>query len=236
MIPEYLKITNEDNIELMSRYPDDYFDLAIVDPPYRDSNQPTKDMRNNGSMKSIEGRPNKEYFKQLNRVSKEQIIWGANNFQLPQFKGFIIWKKKTITDRFTMSMCEIASISEGLGTVSKWIEIAPQGKKEDPRIHPTQKPVALYKWLLKNYAKPNQKILDTHLGSGSIAIAIDSVNKIEQMNLTLTACELDTDYYKDSLKRIKEQTKWESVFTEEVKIENNQRDIFDDLKDFENKV
>ena len=81
-----MTITNEDNMELMARYSDKYFDLAIVDPPYRDENQPTKDMRINGSMKSLEGRPTKEYFNELLRVSKEQIIWGANNFQLPQFK------------------------------------------------------------------------------------------------------------------------------------------------------
>jgi site-specific DNA-methyltransferase (adenine-specific) len=81
-------------MELMAKYPDGYFELAIVDPPYRDINDPTQDMRNNGSMKSLEGRPTKEFWKELLRVSKNQIIWGANNFQLPQFKGFVVWKKK----------------------------------------------------------------------------------------------------------------------------------------------
>ena len=206
---EYLTITNEDNMDLMARYPDNHFDLAIVDPPYRDTNQPTKDMRKNGSMKSLEGRPTKEYWKELKRVSKEQIVWGANNFQLPQWKGFVAWKKKTIGINFTMSMLEIASLSENLGTTSKWIEILPQNPN---RIHPTQKPVQLYKWLLTNYAKEGDKILDTHLGSGSIAIAVDSVNKIEKMNLTLTACELDVDYFNSATKRIEEQTKWNSLF------------------------
>ena len=206
---EYLTITNEDNMDLMARYPDNHFDLAIVDPPYRDTNQPTKDMRKNGSMKSLEGRPTKEYWKELKRVSKEQIVWGANNFQLPQWKGFVAWKKKTIGINFTMSMLEIASLSENLGTTSKWIEILPQNPN---RIHPTQKPVQLYKWLLTNYAKEGDKILDTHLGSGSIAIAVDSVNKIEKMNLTLTACELDIDYFNSATKRIEEQTKWNSLF------------------------
>ncbi len=205
----YLNITNEDNIELMARYPDNYFDLAIVDPPYRDNNQPTKDMRSNGSMKSLEGRPSKEYFNELLRVSKEQIIWGANNFQLPQWKGFVAWKKKTIGINFTMSMLEVASLSENLGTTSKWIEIAPQNPE---RIHPTQKPVKLYEWLLMNYAKEGDKILDTHLGSGSIAIAIDNVNKIEQMNLELTACELDKDYFDSAIKRIEQQTKQQKLF------------------------
>jgi len=190
-----MKITCEDNMELMARYPDGYFDLAIVDPPYRDENQPTKDMRNNGSMKSLEGRPSKKYFKELSRVSKNQIIWGANNFELPQYKGFVVYKKKTISENFTMSMCEIASLSENLGTVSKWIEIAPQ----DPnRIHPTQKPVKLYEWLLMNYAKEGDKILDTHLGSGSIAIACHN------LGYDLTACELDKEYYDAAIKRIEQ--------------------------------
>ena len=186
-------ITNEDCMDLMARYKDNYFDLAIVDPPYRDENQPTKDMRANGSMKSLEGRPTKKYWNELLRVSKEQIIWGANNFELPQWKGFVAWKKKTIGINFTMSMVEIASLSENLGTTSKWIEIAPQ----DPnRVHPTQKPVKLYEWLLMNYAKENDKILDTHLGSGSIAIACHN------LGYDLTACELDKEYYEAAIKRI----------------------------------
>ena len=180
-----MNITNEDNMELMARYEDNFFDLAIVDPPYRDSNQPTKDMRNNGSMKSLEGRPTIKYWNELKRVSKEQIIWGANNFQLPQWKGFVAWKKKTIGINFTMSMLEIASLSENLGTTSKWIEIQPQSPN---RIHPTEKPIKLYEWLLINYAKEGDKILDTHLGSGSIAIACHN------LKFDLTACELDKDY------------------------------------------
>ena len=190
-----MKITNEDNMKLMARYEDNYFDLAIVDPPYRDSNQPTKDMRANGSMKSLEGRPTKDYFNELKRVSKEQIVWGANNFNLPQWKGFVAWKKKTIGLKFTMSMVEIASLSEKLGTTSKWIEIAPQNPN---RIHPTEKPVKLYEWLLMNYAKEGDKILDTHLGSGSIALACHN------LGFDLTACELDKDYYNSAMKRIEQ--------------------------------
>ena len=150
-----------DCMDYMKDIPDKYFDLAIVDPPYRDSNQPTKDMRLNGSMKSLEGRPNKEYFDELYRVSKNQIIWGANNFELPQFMGFVVWEKLTISESFTMSMAEIASLSKGLGTVSKIVKIQPQGTRKDPRIHPTQKPIKLYEWLLINYAKQGDKILDT---------------------------------------------------------------------------
>jgi len=201
-----MKITNEDNMALMARYPDNYFELAIVDPPYRDENAPTKDMRKNGQMETIQGRPSKEYFIELIRVSKNQIIWGANNFELPQFKGFVVWKKKTISENFTMSMCEIASISESLSTVSKWVEIAPQGTPKDPRIHPTQKPVKLYEWLLMNYAKEGDKILDTHLGSGSIALACHN------LGFDLTACELDEDYYNDAIKRIETHKKQITLF------------------------
>jgi site-specific DNA-methyltransferase (adenine-specific) len=188
-----INIYNRDCLEAMREMPDNAFDLAIVDPPYRDKNQPTKDMRANGSMDSIKGRPSIEYWNELKRVSKEQIIWGANNFELPQWMGFVVWKKKTIGEEFTMSMCEIAAISEGLGTVSKWIEIQPQ----DPdRIHPNQKPVALYKWLLDKYAKPGDRILDTHLGSGSIGIACYTYG------YNLTGFELDADYFNAAKRRI----------------------------------
>ncbi len=188
-------IYNQDCMEAMKEMSDNQFDLAIVDPPYRDVNQPTKDMRANGSMKSLEGRPTSEYWKELYRVSKEQIIWGANNFEQPQWKGFVVWKKKTISENFTMSMCEIASLSENLGTTSKWIEIAPQNPN---RIHPTEKPVKLYEWLLINYAKDGYKILDTHLGSGSIAIACHN------LGFDLTGYEIDKEYFEAAKKRIEQ--------------------------------
>ena len=188
-------IYNQDCMKAMKEMSDNQFDLAIVDPPYRDVNQPTKDMRANGSMKSLEGRPTSEYWKELYRVSKEQIIWGANNFEQPQWKGFVVWKKKTISENFTMSMCEIASLSENLGTTSKWIEIAPQNPN---RIHPTEKPVKLYEWLLINYAKDGYKILDTHLGSGSIAIACHN------LGFDLTGYEIDKEYFEAAKKRIEQ--------------------------------
>ena len=197
------KIHNQDCLEAMKLMQDNQFDLAIVDPPYRDTNQPTKDMRASGSMKSLEGRPSKEYFKELKRVSKEQIIWGANNFELSQWKGFVAWKKKTIGITFTMSMVEVASLSENLGTTSKWIEIAPQNPN---RIHPTQKPVKLYEWLLINYAKEGDKILDTHLGSGSIAIACHN------LGYDLTGYELDKEYYDNAIKRIKNHQAQTRIF------------------------
>ena len=202
-VTEKITITNEDNMTLMSRYPDKYFDLAIVDPPYRDNNQPTKDMRANGSMKTLQGRPSKEYWNELYRVSKNQIIWGANNFQLPQFKGFVIWDKGIPFD-FTMSMCEMASLSDGLSTISKIWKFRIAGAEN--RIHPTQKPRQLYNFLLKNYAKKNDKILDTHLGSGSIAMAC------HERGFELVACEIDKDYFDASIKRIKNHISQQRLF------------------------
>jgi len=189
---------NMDCMEGMKEIPDKYFDLAIVDPPYRDSsdNQPTKDMRENGSIKQFGDKPTQEYFKELFRVSKEQIIWGANNFNLPNYKGFVVWKKLTISEKFTMSMAEIAYLSEGLGTTSKIFEYAPQGTKEHPRIHPTQKPVALYHWLLNHYAKDGDKILDTHVGSASSLIAC------HDMGCEYLGFELDEQYYQLAEERL----------------------------------
>ena len=187
----------------MAKMPDKAYDLAIVDPPYRDRNQPTQDMRASGSMKSLEGRPQKEYWIQLNRISKEQIVWGANNFELPQWKGFVVWRKGAIPENFTMSMCEIASLSEGLGTVAKLVML---NMGQDDRIHPTQKPIALYKWLLKNYAKPGDKILDTHLGSGSIAISC------YDMGFDLTGYEIDKEYFDAAVKRLENHKKQLTLF------------------------
>lgn len=103
---------NMDCMEGMKQFPDKYFDLAVVDPPYRAQweNQPTKDMRKNGSMKHFGDKPQKNYFEELFRISKNQIIWGANNFELPPYKGFLVWRKLTISEDFTMSMAEIAYI------------------------------------------------------------------------------------------------------------------------------
>lgn len=186
---------NEDCMVGMKRYKDKHFSLAICDPPYRDENQPTKDMRANNMKKDFGKKPTVEYFAELSRVSKNQIIWGANNFQLPPFKGFAVWRKLSIGETFTMSMCEIAALSEGLATTSKYFEMVPQ----DPdRIHPTQKPVKLYKWLLHNYAKQGDLILDTHVGSASSLIAC------YDMGFDAVGFELDKDYYEASKKRLNE--------------------------------
>lgn len=191
-----INLYNVDCMEFMKAKTDKYYDLAIVDPPYRDQNQPTKDMRKNGSMKSLDGRPKKEYFDELFRISKNQIIWGANNFNLPTYMGFVVWEKITISESFTMSMAEIAYLSKELSTISKIFKYAPQSTKEQNRIHPTEKPIKLYKWLLKNYAKEGDKILDTHGGSMSIAIAC------HDMGFDLDLCELDKDYFEAGKKRL----------------------------------
>jgi len=192
---------------LMSRYPDNYFDLAIVDPPYGIgiSSNPVRQQHEKKQWDNAI--PTKEYFTELFRVSKNQIIWGGNYFDLPATQGFFIWDKKQPHD-FSLAMTEYA-----------WSSIQKPAKmwslsvlKERGKIHPTQKPVELYQWLLKNNSEANFKILDTHLGSGSIAIAVDALNKIEKMNLTLTACELDKEYFDKSMLRIKENTNWQSLF------------------------
>jgi site-specific DNA-methyltransferase (adenine-specific) len=203
-----IKLYNADCMEVMKTFKDKQFDLAIVDPPYRNQseNQPTKDMRRNGKIDVFGDKPDKTYFDELFRVSKNQIIWGANNFTLPNYKGFVIWKKLTISEAFTMSMAELAYLSEGLSTVSKIFEYAPQGKPDDPRIHPTQKPVQLYKWLLQNYAKDGDTILDTHFGSLSIGIAC------HDMKFDLTAIELDKDYYEQAKERLINHQKQLTLF------------------------
>jgi len=202
-----IQITNEDNMALMSRYEDNHFDLAIVDPPYRESkdndmNQWSRKNIASGRLKDWNDKPNQQYFDELLRVSKNQIIWGANNFNF-DFKGFIVWDKN-IAFGMKFSMCEIASLSENLATVSKMVKIRAAGA--ELRIHPTQKPVKLYEWILTHYAKQGYKILDTHLGSGSIAIACNN------LGFELTACELDKEYYDDSIKRIKNHISQQRLF------------------------
>ena len=198
---------NGDCMDGMAQFPDKYFELAIVDPPYRDAkdNAPTKDMREKGgNMRDFGNKPNKVYFDELFRVSKNQIIWGANNFELPIYKGFVVWRKTTISDSFTMSMAEIAYLSEGLATTSKVFDCAPQGTAENPRIHPTQKPVKLYEWLLGKYAHTGDKILDTHVGSASSLIAC------HKLHFDYIGFELDPDYYRmasDRLESAKSQMK-----------------------------
>lgn len=140
--------------------------------------------------------PPPEYFDELFRVSVNQIIWGGNYFSLPGTRCFIVWRKLTISENFSMSMAEYAWAS--FNANAKVFEYAPQGTQREPRIHPTQKPVALYKWLLKHYAKPGDRILDTHVGSGSSRIAC------RDMGYDFTGCEIDPDYWAAQEARFKE--------------------------------
>ena len=214
-ITDKIQITNEDNMLLMARYPDNYFDLAIVDPPYgiqRGGQTETftknpKHKRKLHKQKEWDNEtPTSEYFNELVRVSKNQIIWGANYFVEHLTKGtmgWIFWYKGQ--EGLSMSDGEIAYSSFQKATRQVNINrglIAQQGGS----IHPTQKPIALYKWLLDKYAKENDKILDTHLGSGSIAIAC------HDYNFELTACELDKEYYDKAIQRIKNHTNQTKLF------------------------
>jgi len=158
--------------------------------------------------------PTKEYFDELQRISKNQIIWGGNYFTeiLPAVKGWILWDKRTeqkYNNDFADGEMAWTSFDKPLRIYRYLWSGMLQGNMKDKqqRIHPTQKPVALYEWLLINYAKEGDKILDTHFGSGSIAIAVDKVNKYDNMNLHLTACEIDKDYIDMAVKRISESIK-----------------------------
>lgn len=206
-INDYIEITNENNLDLMKRYSDKYFDLAIVDPPYNIgiSKKPVRQMHKKKDWDNEI--PSKQYFDELFRVSKNQIIWGGNYFDLPPSQGFYIWDKKQ-PENFSLAMCEYA-----------WSSIQKPAKiwslsvmKEQNKIHPTQKPIELYEWIIMRNAEKDYKILDTHLGSGSIAIAIDIINKREQLNLQFVGCELDIDYYNKAIERIKSQTITQYLF------------------------
>ena len=203
-LTDKITLTNEDNMELMARYPDKYFDLAIVDPPYGIgiSGQKEKKQGKKSDRKFHEEKnwdlsiPEKKYFLELFRVSKNQIIWGANYFVEHLFqgkKGWIVWDKAQ--HGLTMSDCELAFSSFDFPT-----RIFKQNRVillQEGTIHPTQKPIKLYKWLLDKYAKQGDKILDTHLGSMSIAIAC------HDYGFELTGCEIDKEYYDKGVKRVK---------------------------------
>ena len=217
-----ITITNEDNMKLMERYPNNYFDLAIVDPPYGigvsdwDIKKPSRPNHSNnidlGYVKynnkgwDLE-KPRKEYWESLFRVSNNVIVWGGNYFTeyLPSSKGWIFWNK-LFDKTFNFSHGELAytSFDKQLLMFTMSSKAETNGGKD--RIHPTQKPVSLYKWILEKYAKAGDKILDTHLGSGSIAIAC------HDYKFDLTACELDADYYNAAMNRINNHTKQQKLF------------------------
>lgn len=186
-----IKLYNCDCMELMAKTPDKYYELALVDPPYghnaMDGSRTRKKYGINRSDNWDCYRPDKTYFDELKRVSQNQIIWGGNYFitDLTDTKCFIIWDKKIAEGMNNYAMCEMAWTSFNGRPAKIYSEIAAQ----KDRIHPTQKPVKLYKWLLQNYAKEGDKILDTHFGSLSIGIAC------HDLHFELTASELDKEYY-----------------------------------------
>ena len=204
-----LNRTNEDNMLLMARYPDNYFDLAIVDPPYGIGAENHAGKKENGwkqwDKKNWDNQiPNELYFNELFRVSKNQIVWGGNYMTeyLPASMGWIIWDKGQRD--FSLADGEMAWTS--FNKAMRIWEYARAKTISDNKIHPTQKPVQLYKWILDKYAKENDKILDTHLGSGSIAIAS------HDYKFELTACELDKEYYDKAVQRIKNHVGQQKLF------------------------
>lgn len=211
-LTDKLTLTNEDCMELMKRTPDKYFDLAIVDPPYGIGYDGAKKTSgSHGGRKAHEFKgwdskiPEKLYFDELYRISQNQIIWGANYFTefLPPSMGWIVWRKDR--GEFSSSDAELAfsSFNRALREFTKNPLVL---VREGGTIHPTQKPVALYKWLLDKYAKPNDKILDTHLGSMSIAIAC------HDYGFELTGCELDPEYYTKGIERVQNHVKQLTLF------------------------
>lgn len=213
---------NIDCMEYMKSLPDNAFDLAITDPPYGINAAETfggeqRKSGNGAAMKTAFEKkdwdlaiPQKDYFDELRRVSKNQIIWGANYMTtyLPPSMGWIVWDKDNGTTKF--SDCELAysSFERALRKFKyMWNGMLQENmKNKETKIHPTQKPVQLYEWLLTNYAKQGDKILDTHLGSGSHAIACNN------LGFEMVGCELDTDYFEAACKRIKQEAAQERLF------------------------
>ena len=212
---DLLHLYQMDCMELLRQTPDKHFELAIVDPPYGLGKKLSAGGKTKGFIMSSLHKdwdnlpPNAEYFKELKRVSKNQIIWGMNYFDLPPTRGIICWDKVMGGDT-NFGAFELAWTS--FDVRSRIFKFCSHGgfiaePADLPKIHSCQKPVKLYKWLLENYAKPGDKILDTHLGSGSIAIAC------HYMGYDLTACELDPDYFNASIKRIEQETAQKDLFT-----------------------
>jgi site-specific DNA-methyltransferase (adenine-specific) len=213
-----VRILQGDCMELMRDTPDKHYNLAIVDPPYGIGINKQSQGKGGGVAKKINYKvkewdhstPDIHYFFELKRVSKIQIIWGGNYFldYLGSTPCFIVWDK--VNGETDFADCELAWINLKTSVRQftwKWSGMLQQNmKNKEVRIHPTQKPVALYKWLLKNYAKEGDKILDTHLGSGSSAITA------HDMKFDFTGIELDKDYFYDAKKRFKQHTAQQTLF------------------------
>jgi site-specific DNA-methyltransferase (adenine-specific) len=225
---ELNKIYLMDCMQGMKQFPDKYFELAIVDPPYfsgpekrlfygkKVSSIGVKRLYKKSSMWHI---PTADYFNELERVSKKYIVWGCNYYNYKFNSGRIVWDK--VNDSSDYSDCELAATNifnhtrifrfmwNGMlqGSLSDGSKMEGNKAKNEKRIHPTQKPIQLYKWLLKNYAKPSDKILDTHGGSFSSVIAC------LEMGFEYIAFEIDEEYYKNGLKRIDQYKSQLKIFT-----------------------
>jgi len=193
-----MTVLNIDCMDFMKTMPDKFFDLAIVDPPYGLGDSV---VNSGGRFKRYENKngnwdkeiPTKEYFDELFRVSNNQIIWGGNYFPLPPNKCFLIWDKGQ-PENISFAMAEYAWTS--FNEVAQIYKVRTQGQEQ--RFHPTQKPIYLYKWLLKNYAKEGDKIFDSHMGSQSSRIAA------YDMGFDYYGCELDKDYFDAGNKRFEQ--------------------------------
>ena len=210
-----IELIHDDCMNYMATLEDNAFELAIVDPPYG-INVANMTMGLGKSKKSSKAHnrkykysdwdnnvPTQDYFNELKRVSKSQMIFGGNYFDIGACKHFVIWYKG-IPEGLSFSDCEF--IWTSFSKAQRIYRLSVYSEKEAGKFHPTKKPVKLYEWLLKSYAKEGDKILDTHLGSGSIAIAC------HYLGFDLTACELDKDYYEAAMKRIEQETKQISMF------------------------
>jgi len=212
-ITDKIELYNCDNMELMAKYPDNYFDLAIVDPPYglngwhdKGNNRNRQSAKEGSKRKLWDKMPDEIYFAELKRVSKNQIVWGGNYFldYLGKCVAPIIWDKVNGTTHFADG--EMAWTSFETGTLRIYKKHLGSTEVNRERIHPTQKPQKLYKWLLDKYAKPNDKILDTHLGSMSIAIAC------HDYGFELVGAELDEEYYRKGVERVKNHVSQQKLF------------------------
>lgn len=192
---------NEDCMNVMRRYPDKYFDLAVVDPPYGININHNVGRRKSDKASQYKkvtwdsAPPNEEYFKELFRVSKQQIIWGGNYFCLPPTKCFLVWRKPAISENVSFSMLEYAWTNLE-GTSKEYIGTS----NEKDRFHPTQKPTDLYRWIYGRYSKPGFKILDTHLGSGTNRRAA------YDFGLDFVGCEIDKEYFEKQEQAFEEYT------------------------------
>lgn len=215
----FLSVYLSDCLTLMRQFETKQFDLAIVDVPYGIGEDGSKNhtrckLAVSKNYKGYSGNdlnaPEAEYWNELLRISKNQIVWGANHFisRLPYDSScWIVWDKENGETDF--ADCELAwtSFNKAVRKFKwKWQGMLQQNMKDkQERIHPNEKPIQLYEWLLKNYAKKGDKIIDTHFGSGSIALAVDKVNKLDKMDLHLTAIELDEYYYDKAISRISQK-------------------------------